>query len=195
MVARRKYLSIRIRGVTYGSVAAAAAALNVSTGLVYKAIGAGTLDRVGLVPAQGGPPKMPIAIRGEVFQTARDAARHFGITQAAIYQALHDQNPDRIGRGTRAPPANARPITILGRTWPSRAALSRALGHGPSYVHVALSRGRTAAVIEQVMALALRQDAAARVVVDEVTHWRKKSAEAAGQPARAGAGCRKKRAA
>lgn len=159
MAGRRKYADIQIRGSVYPSVAAAARALRISEGLVYKALKSGTLDRIGCIKPCGGHRPMPIAIRGQTFVNARAAAKHFGVGVAAIYQALHDGNVDRISRPRCDQPVNSRPITVCQRTWPSFAALSRALGRGETYVSVALRRGHRQAITEQVLVLLMREAA------------------------------------
>jgi len=158
-MARRRIHHITIRGRTWPTVQAAAAALRVSEGLIYKALKAGTLDEVGRNRRFGGHQPMPIVIRGQAFRNARAAARHFGVTRSAIYQALSQADPDRIGLPRGRKPARATPVTFCGRSWPSMAVLSRALGHNPGYVSHALKHGRMAALTDQVMALLMREAA------------------------------------
>ena len=135
----RKYRDIEIRGVTYATVQAAAAALEVSDRTVHFAIRNGTLDRCGTGAHH--PVPMRVRIRGEIFDTAQAAAVRFGVTPQAVWRAVQEGREDRIGLPQRYNCGGARPFELGGRSFPSMAAASRAIGHAPAYVAHVLSRG------------------------------------------------------
>lgn len=156
----RKHTDITIRGVTYPTVAAAAAVLSVTPAAIYIAMRKGTLHRVGT--GRVGPEPMPVRIAGRDFADARQAARHFGITYQAVIAAICAGDPDRIARRPVYGKARAQEITLAGVTFPSKAAASRALGFHENYIAQSLSRGgpSTLRKIEQAaMRYAMSRDA------------------------------------
>ena len=122
---------IVIRGETFKSARAAADALGVTPRTVQIAARRGRLHRVGL--GRAGKERMAVRVRGVVYEDAHEAAAALGVTPGAIYQALMRGNLDSVGRRHERMPPNARSITVGPMTFPSMAALSRAIGRTSGY--------------------------------------------------------------
>lgn len=152
--------NIVIRGVTYRTAQEAADALGVTREHVCIAARTGKLELVGL---RGRGRGMPICIRGVTYKNAHEAAAAFGINTSSIFQALYRGGIDRVGLKTTGV-ANRKPFTLFGMSWPSRAAASRALGFGDTYISRAYtlkSPSKIAAIEAAVMQLQMRKTAEA----------------------------------
>jgi len=145
---------LKIRGVTYPSQYAAAKALGVNPSTIRAAVVRGTLATVGMGKAGMTARAMPIRIRGKVYKNAATAALAFGVTRACVYRHLAAGTEDRIGVGSGSHSHSrwkAKPITVAGVTYPSRSALSRALGMSHGYVANALNAGRYQDVVNKII--------------------------------------------
>lgn len=94
---KRRGNPVTIRGVAYISESAAAAAHGVTQPAIAAARRRGTLDNVGLGPAE----PMRVCIRGVVYASARAAAAALGVSLSAVKSGLSSGRPDAIG--TRKP--------------------------------------------------------------------------------------------
>lgn len=158
---------VRIRGVVYPSVKAAAEALGVSPKTVYGAVWRGREDMVGL--GVGKP--MPVTIRGVTYQTARHAAEALGVTVHAVHSGLCHGYIDRVGLGTnyaarKVKGGRPRAVVVAGRTFPSIAELARFLGRTAAGVRVSLAAGPVAQgrIVRAVMTEQAKREAKARAL-------------------------------
>ena len=95
VMGRRIYHDITIRGQTYATANAAAAALGVQPQTVAKAVQAGRLDGVGL--GQSHPVALPVRVRGKTYPTAVAAAKALGLAVSTIYNAIEKGSEDVVG--------------------------------------------------------------------------------------------------
>ena len=77
---------IKIRGVTYPSVKAAAASIGVSADSIYSALDRGNMDTVGL----GKTKKQPVTLDGFTFPSIRAAGRALGYKRSYLSKVLKD---------------------------------------------------------------------------------------------------------
>lgn len=79
---------VRIRGITYTSIRAAARALGVTEKTIRNALDAGRIDDTGLGKRSGGRPGKPCFYRGKSYPSITAAAREWGVSTAAVSKAL-----------------------------------------------------------------------------------------------------------
>ena len=79
---------VRIRGVVYPSIAAAARALRASRMTIDRALDEGWIDEVGLPHRRGGRPCKPCVYRGRHYPSQRAAAKACGVSPAAVARAV-----------------------------------------------------------------------------------------------------------
>lgn len=161
---RRVHRDIVVRGTVYATVGDAAEGEGVSTGAVYKAMKAGTLDKLG-TRHRGRKPEMPVRIRGVIYASAAEAAARLGCRVNNIYQQIARGRAERIGLGPEYNHAMSKQVAIGGLRFASMAQASRELGFGSSYVSQALRSGSRHAqqrILAAAMALAARREAAVR---------------------------------
>ena len=137
---------VRIRGVTYPSLTAAARALGVPIPTVMRALDKGTLETCGLDHFGG-------FINGQYFPTKTAAARAQGVTECAFRYAVKTGRTVWISASNlprpRDPAARravvlsneATPIKLRGVAYPSIRAAARGLGMSSSAVSRALEKG------------------------------------------------------
>jgi hypothetical protein len=89
---------ITIRGVTYESVSAAAAAHGVTPGRVYQLRAQGRLDEAGELPrGPKVPHTAPVSIRGVRYESITAAAEALKVTPSAVSHAIRRKSLDSIG--------------------------------------------------------------------------------------------------
>jgi hypothetical protein len=122
---------IRIRGIEYDSVSAAARALGVGQTTVSSAIKRGYLDRVGLRGSSGDIRK-PVKIRGVAYASIGEAAKSLGVAKQVVQAAIKLGTEDLVGLGPREYGNAATPVTIRGVEYPSQSIAAQILYHRPS---------------------------------------------------------------
>jgi hypothetical protein len=161
MVSRR-HRDIVIRGVTYPTTQAAAAALGVSDNTVMRAARLGRLDGVGL--GKTGPVSGSVRVRGKIYPSIRAAAKALKLTYATVWFALEQGREDRVGLAFKRP-GRSTPVQIGPYRFASRVEASRQLGFADSFVGQALRRKSKAGrqkILAAAMALELRDTADVR---------------------------------
>ena len=104
---------------------------------------------------------MRIRIRGVTYDSAKAAGQALGVATGTVYTAISRGSDARLGLGQDykarvtkggVPPI---PVTVAGQTFPSMAALGRALGRNAQSVKRSIDRGgrATAALAQAVRAL------------------------------------------
>lgn len=78
---------VRIRGVVYPSMAAAARAFGLSITPIQSALDSGRIDEIGIVFRKGGRPRAPCLYRGKAYPSVTDAARSCGVSKSAVSKA------------------------------------------------------------------------------------------------------------
>ena len=91
---------LSIRGVSFASVADAAAALGFSREAIYKAMKKGKLDALGTLP--GGRPKKKIVLAGVEYGSAVEAASKIGLSEAGVRERLRRERIEEITSGSVA---------------------------------------------------------------------------------------------
>lgn len=187
--------SVTIRGQVFASVRAAAEHFGVQPQTVRLARRTGRLDTIGF--GRGWRLPMPVRIREMLFPDTAAAAAHFGVKPAVIRDAIRRGRIDRVGLARVHEGPGAKPVIIAGMRFASQSAASRALGLCPNFIShmrrkgVAASRETFLGAVARLRARIEAAEAARRAALEEA----ELKQQAAGQPARAGAGCRQGRAA
>jgi len=160
---KRVWVDLVIRGVSYPTAQAAAAALGVTQEAVMVAARKGALERCGLGLVGRAP--LPVRIRGRVFPSARAAAQHFQVQVSTIFSAIADGREDRVGLAPTVAANRSQPVVLGGMAFRSKAEASRRLGFQHEYVARAMLRRSERAMV-RILAAAMRlraaQDCAAR---------------------------------
>lgn len=117
---------LRIRGVDYPSIRAAAQALGVSYSTVANALDRGTLEYIGMgtkSPAKGNP--IAVTIRGIAYRSNVEAAAALGVSRQAVARARANDTLDSVGLTKhRGKAANETPVLRQGRDSRREAPLS-----------------------------------------------------------------------
>jgi hypothetical protein len=79
---------IRIRGVLYPSIIAAARAMRSSRATIDRALDEGWIDEVGLPHRRGGRPPKPCVYRGSHYPSQSAAAKACGVSPPAVARAV-----------------------------------------------------------------------------------------------------------
>jgi hypothetical protein len=85
---------VRIRGVVYVSMSAAARAMNVHCKTINRALDEGRVDDVGVVRRKGGHPGTPCLYRGRRYPSVTEAAKACGVSKSAVSAANAKQRAE-----------------------------------------------------------------------------------------------------
>lgn len=78
---------VRIRGVVYPSVIAAARAMGVGRKTVERALDGGWIDEIGIIRRKGGQPCKSCTYRGKTYPSITAAAQANGVSKSAVSAA------------------------------------------------------------------------------------------------------------
>ena len=107
---------IKVRGVTYPSVKAAASSLGVTGDAVYSALWRGKMELLGL----GNTKRKPVTVEGLSFRSIAEAARALGLSEKYVAKVISTDSPtgmkrfraaalaykEKMGEGMTCPPCN-----------------------------------------------------------------------------------------
>lgn len=166
---------LTIRGQSFPSYAAVAAAFGIKEKSVRNAVRIGRVDQIGLRPHltrfRTGPVPMTIRVRGQSYPSVRAVARRLKVAEDTVRTALLRGREDYIGLGVsrkhrrkakEPPPHNAREVIIGAHHWTSIRLAAAALGVHRDTLARHIDAGDTEWLLAKAMKMTARLEAEAK---------------------------------